>query len=159
MEENMLIFAPKSTPITVGCFVLITTGLHHPRVAEVMFIQEHSERCTLKDSIGEIYYRYVVELKVLTKDKTPILGPILSQSGNGNGKYDWVKAVQTLDGVESEAIISHEEYALRTQMQEFKKYLSIENRSQFVDLWQNWGDYNYRRGGNDEAERNAGADL
>jgi hypothetical protein len=160
--ENMLILAPKDTKITVDSKVLIVTGLHYPRVATVKHIQEHSDRCTLIADNDEEYYRYVNELKPLMLDKTPVLGVVIEKSGDGSRQYDWVKTTETIFEPKEmvlEKIISFEEYDIKTRMQEFKRRMSVEDRTTFVKLFDDWGKFNTNEAESRAAEDAAGEDL
>lgn len=161
MENDNLILAPKDTVIKVDSKVLITTGVGQPLVATVKHINSNN-RCSLVAENGQSMDRYTMELKPLTEDKTPIVGEIIQQSGDGSKQYDWVKTIVTHyepKKIEMEQVISFDEYNVKKKMQEYKAKLSIQQRTEFNEVMREWGEFNTREAESRAAEEAAGEDL
>lgn len=161
MKNGNLVFAPKDTKVKVDSKVLVTTGVSNPMIATVKHIN-HNEMCYL-DFEDEQYehsrYRHVGELKPLMEDPTSTVGEVIQQSGDGRGQYDWVKTVVTEGKFVTEMVIGHDEYAIKKKMQDFKAKLSVELRSEFVEVAKEWGDFNRNEAEKRAAEEAAGEDL
>lgn len=162
MKNDNLIFDPNGQ-IKVDSKVLIVTGLSNCSVlvATVKHINQN-ERCSLVCDNGQSMDRYVNELKLLTEDKTPTVGEIIQQSGDGSKQYDWVKTVVTTyepKKTEMEQVISFDEYKIKKKMQDYKAKLSIQQRTEFNELMREWGEFNTREAESRAAEEAAGEDL
>jgi len=158
MKNDNLIFAPEGTKIEVDSKVLVVTGFFSPMIATVKHIN-HNNRCALVCDNGQSINRYTGELKALTEDPTSTVGEVIQKSGDGSGQYDWVKTVVTEGKFVAETVIGFDEYTIKKKMQDFKAKLSVELRSEFVEVAKEWGKFNRREAEMRAAEEAAGEDL